>query len=215
MRPLVILRPEPGASATASQARAMGLDALTIPLFEIVPVPWTAPDPAAFDAVVMTSANAVRHGGAELDQLKGLPVRAVGAATATAAREAGFSVTAIGAGGMADMMLPSGERVLHLAGREHVSSGAVMTIPVYEARPIADPAGLDALEDCVIAVHSPRAGRRLAELSASRSRYIIAAISAAAGEACGAGWEQVHSASQPNDEAVLALAARLCDTPPR
>lgn len=213
MRPLVILRPEPGASATASQARAMGLDARAIPLFEVAAVPWAAPDPTQFDAIVMTSANAVRHGGAELERLKGLPVRAVGAATAAAARAAGFSVTAIGEGGVADMGLPPGERLLHLAGREHVASGADLTIAVYEARSIGNPADLDALGDCVIAVHSPRAGRRLGKLAASRSRSIIAAISTAAAAACGAGWKQVHSAPQPNDAALLALAARLCDTP--
>ena len=29
----------------------MGLDARSLPLFEIVPVAWTAPDPAGFDAL--------------------------------------------------------------------------------------------------------------------------------------------------------------------
>ena len=215
MPPLVILRPEPGASATADKARAMGLNAVTVPLFEVVPVPWAAPDPGAFDSIVMTSANAIRHGGAELERLKGLPVRAVGAATAAAAREAGFSVTAIGDGGVANMVLPPGERLLHLAGRAHLPSDAAMTIPVYEARPIEDPAGLETLAECVIAVHSPRAGRRLAELISDRSQSFIVAISAAAAEACGAGWKQVQAAPQPNDPALLALAARLCDTPQR
>ena len=43
MRPLVILRPEPAATASAEQARAMGLEVVKIPLFEVVPVAWTAP----------------------------------------------------------------------------------------------------------------------------------------------------------------------------
>ena len=75
------------------------------------------------------------------------------------------------------------------------------------------PAGLDAIDECVVAVHSPRAGRRLGELVDRRSRITIAAISPAAAEACGAGWKRVHAAPQPNDAALLALAARLCESP--
>jgi len=215
MRPLVILRPEPGASATAGRARAMGLDVRALPLFEVVPLAWQAPDPAEFDAIVMTSANAALHGGEELERLKSLPVRAVGAATAAAARAAGFAVAGIGAGGSGDMVLPNGERLLHLAGREHRAIGAAITIPVYESRPIEPPPTLGGLGDCVAAVHSSRAGNRLAEIIADRSRITIAAISTAAAEACGTGWRSVHESSQPSDAALLALAARLCDTPAR
>jgi uroporphyrinogen-III synthase len=213
VRPLVILRPEPGASATAAEARAMGMTVLVVPLFEIVPAAWTAPDPNAFDAIVMTSANAVRHGGAGLRRLKSLPVLAVGPATAAAARAAGLTVTAIGEGGARDLRLPAGQRLLHLAGREHVAIGAATVIPVYEARPIPSPDGLEAIGKCVVAVHSPRAGRRLGELVAKRSQIAIAAISPAAAAACGDGWKRIHAAHQPNDSALLALAARLCESP--
>jgi uroporphyrinogen-III synthase len=145
--------------------------------------------------------------------LKDLPVHAVGAATAAAARDAGFIVAATGEGGAAAMRLPSDQRLLHLAGRDHLSSGAAMTIAVYEARPIARPTGLDALGGCVAAVHSPRAGHRLGELVAERSAIAIAAISPAAAEACGDGWQIVGVAAEPTDSALLALAARLCDSP--
>lgn len=213
MLPLVILRPEPGASATASRARAMGIEAHTIPLFEIAPLPWQAPDPAGFDAIVMTSANAALHGGSELERLKALPVRAVGGATTAAARAAGFTVISTGDGGVDAIPQPAGERLLHLAGRDHRASGAATTIPVYEARQIEVPQGLDVLGECVAAVHSPRAGRRLSELVEERSRIAIAAISPAAADACGSGWRGIHAAPQPSDAALLALAARLCDSP--
>jgi uroporphyrinogen-III synthase len=36
-------------------------------------------------------------------------------------------------------------------------------------------------------------------------------ISAAAAQGVGSGWEAVETAAQPSDEALLALAARLCD----
>ena len=98
MRPLVILRPEPGASRTAEEARRLGLEPRIVPLFEIVALAWTAPDPRQFDGMVITSANAIRLGGAGLGRLKALPVHAVGEASAAAARAAGFAVDSTGTG---------------------------------------------------------------------------------------------------------------------
>ena len=66
----------------------------------------------------------------------------------------------------------------------------------------------------VALVHSPRAGRRLAELVQDRQRTAIAAISKSAAEAVGEGWASVEAADKPDDEALLALAARLCNTMP-
>jgi uroporphyrinogen-III synthase len=62
-------------------------------------------------------------------------------------------------------------------------------------------------------VHSPRAGQRLAELVADRSSVVVAAISPAAAEATGSGWGAVEVADSPNDDALLALAERLCNKP--
>lgn len=191
----------------------MGLDVKTIPLFEVRSLDWTAPDWQAFDGLILTSANALRHGGPELMKLQHLPVHAVGRATAAAAREAGFAIASIGEGGSSHMELPPGKALLHLAGRDHVDTGAAMTIAVYEAKPIDEPEGLTTLEDCVAAVHSRRAGRRLAELVKDRSRIVVAAISPRAAEACGTGWEGVHTPLMPNEAALLALAARLCESP--
>lgn len=213
MRPLAILRPEPAASASAEQARAMGLEVRVLPLFELAALDWAAPDPAAFDGLILTSANAIRLAGQEVERLKDLPVHAVGAKTAAAARAAGFAIASVGEGGARDMILPTDKRLLHLAGRNHVETGAAATVLVYEARPIEYPPGLEELDGCVVAVHSPRAGRRLAELVRLRARITIAAISAAAAEACGSGWDRVHAAPMPNEAALLALAARLCESP--
>jgi uroporphyrinogen-III synthase len=63
MRPVLVLRPEPGASATVERARERGLSAIPIPLFEIQSLEWDAPDPAGFEGVLLTSANAVRFAG--------------------------------------------------------------------------------------------------------------------------------------------------------
>lgn len=213
MRPLVILRPEPGASRTAAKAEALGLEVRLLPLFTIVHVDWAAPDPAGFDALVLTSANAVRHGGEELNKLKGLPVHAVGEATAALARAAGFRVVSVGEGGNRGMPLPKGQRLLHLAGKDHLGTQAAATIPVYEARESEEVPALGQVANCVVAVHSPRAGRRLAQLVGDRSSVVVAAISDAAADACGSGWEAMAAAAEPTDDALLALAARLCKSP--
>jgi uroporphyrinogen-III synthase len=42
----------------------------------------------------------------------------------------------------------------------------------------------------------------------------IAAISRAAADAAGEGWKSVAVADEPSDDALLALAARLCNNSP-
>ena len=97
-RRLAVLRPEPGNSATAARIVAAGFDAVRLPLFAVEPLAWTAPDPGEYDALLLTSANAVRHAGTALDRLRGVPVVAVGQATANAARAAGLTVAITGDG---------------------------------------------------------------------------------------------------------------------
>ncbi|MFL6765128.1 MAG: uroporphyrinogen-III synthase, partial [Sphingomicrobium sp.] len=78
MTRLLVLRPEPGASATVKRARERGLDVIAIPLFEIEPVVWEAPQATDYDGLLLTSANAVRCGGGGLGRLRPLKVYAVG-----------------------------------------------------------------------------------------------------------------------------------------
>ena len=211
-----MLRPEPGASATIGRARALGLEAIGIPLFAITPLDWSVPEASHFDALLLTSANAVRCAGSGLDSLHSLPVHAVGSATGEAARQAGLEVASIGSGGIDQLLrdLPSGLRLLHLCGQHRVrpteASDRIIAIPVYDSSAIASPEGLERLADAVVLVHSPRAGQRLAEVAPSRSTTIIAAISPAAAAACGEGWERVETAARPRDDALLSLGAMLC-----
>ena len=215
MRKLLLLRPEPGLSASAERARAMGLHTICRPLFRVEPVAWQAPDPAEFDALLLTSANAVRLGGPEIAKLASLPVHAVGDATAEAARDAGFRVETIGGGNAVDLLarLPRTSRLLHVAGEDHrhIGDRPIERRIAYRAAAIENPR-LPPLEGLVAAVHSPRAGNRLSELAEVRRATAIAAISAAAADACGGGWERIEVADQPNDNRLLALAARLCHT---
>jgi uroporphyrinogen-III synthase len=216
MTRVLILRPEPGASATAERARRRGLDAVAIPLFEIEPAEWEAPEASSFDGLLLTSANAVRVGGSQLEALRGLSVYAVGEATAEAARGAGFDLAASGDSGI-DRLLESIDgdlKLLHLCGedrREPIDARQSITpVAVYRAKAIEDPR-LSNIGDAVALIHSPRAGRRFAELGGDRRSIAVAAISDAAGEAAGPGWRAVEIAETPTDEALLAVAERLCN----
>lgn len=218
MRPLFVLRPEPGASETAARARAMGLDAIAAPLFGIEPVGWSPPSANEFDGLLLTSANAVHHAGSSLAAFQALPVLAVGEATADEALRAGFTVEQTGTGGIDELLdsVAGSRRLLHLCGedrRQQVdSSHSIVAVPVYRSRPLPAPGDLSGIAGAVAAIHSPRAGKRLAELvdPESRASVRIAAISLAAADAVGAGWESVDAAEAIGDEPLLALAARLC-----
>ena len=216
MIPLLILRPERGAIATAKRAEALGLSPLIRSLFKVEPRVWDAPDPALFDALLLTSANAVRYGGGAVGHYHHLPVFAVGTATAQAARDAGFSTVMDGAGNAADALRALGNaghsRPLHLSGEDRTPYPhlpfTVTTRVVYVAAPvdIALPTGRYAA-----LVHSARAAIRFAALCPSPASVDVVAISTLVAEAAGTGWRSVSIAAEPTDNAMLALAAMLCD----
>ncbi len=216
MIPLLILRPERGAVATAKRGEAMGLSPMIRSLFAVEPRAWDAPDPALFDTVLLTSANAVRYGGGAVGLYRVLPAYAVGAATADAARKAGFADVIEGAGNAADALRALGEaghsRPLHLAGEDHTPYPylpfVVTTRVVYAAAPVevALPAGRYAAM-----AHSARAAARFAALCPSPSLVDVIAISAPVADAVGTGWRSVSIATEPTDHAMLALATMLCD----
>lgn len=223
---VLVLRPEPGASATAARAHAMELGCIVAPLFTVHALGWQLPDPAEFDAVMMTSANAARLGGAGLTALRGLPLYAVGAATAAAARAAGFARVIAGDEDVA-ALVPRAARdgvrtLLHLAGREHrapVASGVVVTTRiVYASDALAalpDIAAAALHRGAVALLHSPRAATLFASLLTAagldRDAIAIAALSPAVSAAAGVGWRDAAIADMPTDDALLAAAARLCD----
>ena len=217
MTRILILRPQPGADATVAKAGKLGLDAIAVPLFKVEAVAWSPPEAASFDGLLLTSANAVRMGGEGLKQLRGLKTYAIGEATAKAAREAGFDIAATGDAGV-DRLLGSIEpdlKLLHLCGEDRREPAdakqQIRAITVYRAEPLSP--DLSAVRGSVALIHSPRAGRRFAELVPERSTVCIAAISDAAAHVAGGGWRVVETADQPTDDALLALAARLCDKP--
>jgi len=82
---VLITRPEPGASDTARQIATLGLRPVLAPCLIIRMLPLRVP--AGVQAVLVSSGNAIP---ALLSALHGLPLLAVGDATAERARAAGF-----------------------------------------------------------------------------------------------------------------------------
>lgn len=228
MIPLLVLRPQPGAAATAARARRLGMHPMVSPLFAIRPIepaPWGDPP----DAVLLTSANAARALGGWARPLLGVPAYAVGAATAAAATAAGFARVVAGDGDAAAIVaLAAGQgvrRMLHLAGREHHAAADPRVMIerriCYAADAVAClPAA--AVEACragaVALLHSPRAAGLFARLvdgaGVPRGGVGVAALSPAIAAAAGSGWRAVACAARITDAALLAAAAELCDWTP-
>jgi uroporphyrinogen-III synthase len=217
-RPLAILRPEPGNSATADSIETLGLQAIRLPLFAVRTLAWAPPDLADHDALLLTSANAVRFGGDDLAELRALPVLAVGEKTAESARLAGFDVMAVGDADAAAMLAIAEarglSRVLHLGGRDRAIAphGPVTrAIAVYASEEVAAPAELlERLNGATALLHSARAAARLGALvdthAIARSTIAIAALSPAVAAAAGTGWARVAIAAAPTDAALIEAA---------
>lgn len=215
------MRPEPGNAATLEAANRLGLDARSFPLFEIAPVPWQAPQ-GLFDAILAGSANIFRHGGPQLSAFKSVPVMAVGATTAEAARASGFTVSHIGEGGLQPTVetLPPGH-YLRLAGEDRVTltpptDVRIATEVVYAAlsRLISPHLGAMLEQGCVVLLHSGEAARHFADecerLGIARNRIYLACLAPRIASLAGHGWADIRVATQRTDADLLALAARMC-----
>ena len=218
-RPVWVLRPQPGNAATCARLADMGRVAVPLPLFVVEPVAWDVPDPSAHDALLLTSANAVRHAGAGLNVLSSLPVYAVGESTAKAARAEGLTVTATGSGGVADtaerLALDGRVHVLHLTGHDFTAlpDGFAPTVRiVYAARERADaeviPALIAAPRPAHALLHSARAARRLTALVEAagipKGDLHLHTLSPAIAHAAGDGWAGITIAQSPNEAALLS-----------
>lgn len=225
--PLLILRPEPGASQTAARATEQGWDVVVAPIFRIEPVAWDAPDPDCYDALIVTSANAVRQAGKALASYCRLPAFAVGGATAAALRDAGFADVRSGHGNaMAILSLAADagiRRALHLAGADlsDADHPAILLDRriVYRNVAIAEDGWREAIlrdpaQPPIALLHSARAAHHFAALcdrgGIARSAIRIAALAPAILAAAGEGWHAAIAARTPDDIALLAAAARLC-----
>jgi uroporphyrinogen-III synthase len=207
-----VARAQPGADATAMRLRAMGHEPVVAPVLEVRPVPGAVIDLEGVDAVALTSANAVQAYAA-LEPSRDLPVFAVGEASAAAARAAGFAAvhSADGDLGALSALLETARpgTVLHAAATETAGDLAptgvpVRTVAIYEtvaARPAINLATLDA-----VLIHSPKAGRQVAEIAAGSGHLAVFALSPnCAAPVAAAGLGSVAVAARPNETALLTL----------
>ena len=213
-----ITRAEPGARSTAARLKAMGHEPVLAPLLEVHALPGLV-DLDGVGALAFTSANGVRAFAARCPD-RGLPVFAVGAATAEAARAAGFAAVASAEGdvnALADLIAgaqsrfagavlapgprePAGDLPRALAA-QGISARA---LALYETLPVPPPPGMGPVD--AVLVHSPKAAERLAVIFSGRigpAAYCISA--AAAAPLAGRPFAKVAFADQPTEEALLAL----------
>lgn len=223
-RPVLVIRPEPGLSATLARGRELGLRMVGAPSFMIEPIAWTPPDAAQFDVLLAGSANVFRHGGERLATLRSLPVYAVGSITAALAERAGFSVSRIGKGGLRSLVDANETgscRFLRLGGEERVPLNllpehSLQDIIVYRAIPQrleAETANI-LRKSTIVALHSAIAVQHFAaectRLAVDRHRIVLAVLGPRIAEAAGTGWNRVRVAPEPNDAALLEMIASMC-----
>jgi uroporphyrinogen-III synthase len=176
-----ITRAQPGADVTADRVRALGHEAVVAPLLAVRVLPDVAVDLTGVAALAFTSANGVRA-FADASGERSLKVFAVGAATAQAARQAGFR-SVLSADGDVDALAEGiavrrGElrgAVLHpgaaepagdLAGALEKHGVEARRLVLYETAPVAlgdAQAELLGRSDAVL-LHSPRAAQVLAKV---------------------------------------------------
>ena len=235
---LLVTRPEPDVTATAEALRARGHDVVLEPMLRIEPLETAIP-PGRYQAVVSTSANGIRvlAGRPELAGLLNLPFLAVGVATATAARDAGFANVRVAEGDAAALgrlaaacLDPGNGPILYAAARDRAgrldaalrdAGFAVVTVVLYRAEAVAglSPAAAAALEEGRldgVLVYSQRTAEtfaacvRRAGLTGSLRGVAAFAISpAAAAPLRDLGFGRIEVADRPDGDGVLALVPGL------
>ena len=231
---LLVTRPEPDGEGTAERLRTLGHDVVLVPVLRVQAVDLTF-GPGPFGALVVTSRNAVRAlaSHARRNELVGIPVFAVGARSAEAAREARFSEVVSADGDVDDLIRliaarfsGNGTLILYLAGEDRagdLAGGlaahgiAVETAIAYRAVPDEDfPARLVAglaggSLDAVLHYSRRSAEAFLAGAEATEiTRPMLAAVhlclsAEVAAPLEDAGATQVRIASHPNESALFGL----------
>lgn len=227
-RPVLVLRPEPGNASTVAALHEAGIEACAAPLFAYAPRVWSLPDrdeDGEWRGLLAGSAAIFRHGGPLLSTLTHVPVHAVGASTAAAARKAGFTVAQTGSGGLQRLVadLAPG-RYLRPCGEAHVALSpppgvTVLDRIVYaaEPRPLSERAEATLRTRATLALlHSGEAARHFRAECLARSiplsRVALACLAPRIAASAGEGWETIETAQSPHEEALLSLARQMCQT---
>lgn len=215
---LLIIRPQPGADATAKRVRDAGFEPIIMPLFAIEPLPYQPITPERYDAVLLTSGNGVRAAGDVLAHLGSLPFYTVGAATARALTKASLDPGFVGTGGVDALLLKAQENghrnLIWLAGEDYSEPilPADMALDIrFVYRSVAVPMPpyfVKALRQAdAVMLHSSRAAQYFASLcdnaNVARGDITLATFSQNIADGAGEGWANTIVAAVPNDAALL------------
>ena len=225
-----VTRTSPDAEATAERLRALGHAPLVAPVLELRPIGGPGPSLDGIGALAFTSRNGVTAFAAVCTE-RSLPVFAVGAATARAARAAGFAAVHAADGDVGTLAALIVERrdgfsgvLLHPGAHELAAdlSGALLAHDiaarahaVYRTDPARLPLAVTAalaaqpMELDAILVHSPRAAQCLAGVAdLQRAAQLIDAYcisAAAAAPLWSLSLRSVAVAPHPDETALLNL----------
>lgn len=230
---ILVTRPQPDADHTARLLRARGHDAIICPLMEIVPNPDAETlDTKDLQAVLITSANGVRA-LARVSAVRDLRLFAVGAASAEAARNEGFSRVE-SANGDVDTLArlvrqtldPKDGKLLHVAGSVTAGDLAgvlgrygfeIEKVALYQARtadllPKLIERGLEQHEFDAVVLFSPRTARAFgvlvtqAGMQDTLGNITAYCLSAAVADALNLGdFHNVRVSSSPDHPGILEV----------
>ncbi len=223
-KPVVVLRPEPGQTATLVAAFQRGIQARGMPLCVVSPVPWDAPA-QPYDGVMVGSANALRHAGDELEKITHLPVLAVGEVTARLALDAGMEVEETGSGGLQsvlDGLPPIKRHLLRLAGETHLDITPPPHVTIDTAityrtdyRPLTKAQSEFLAGGATILLHSGEMATHFADQcdanALDRNTFDLLAMAPRIAERAGSGWGSLTVADGTSDAALLAATQALCE----
>lgn len=183
---LLVTRPIEDGETLKARLEALGHQVILSPLLAIEPRAAIEIPSETYQAVALTSANAIRSlaDSAHLDGLRHLPVMAVGPQSAAAARQAGFTTITEAGGdgvGLARHMIaaldPQAGPVLYLSGLETASDftglleqGGLTArrVIVYAAKP-ATMLSPEAASAEGVLLYSPRSARLWLDLAKNQA----------------------------------------------
>jgi uroporphyrinogen-III synthase len=228
MKTVIVTRPREEGAPFAERLAARGMTAILSPVLEIRLID-IAGELGGADALAFTSQNGLKsylasHGRTHL------PVFAVGAATAAAARAAGFAEVSSAEGdgaALADLIarrLTPDAAILHVAGRDEAFNlaGALKArgFPARRAVGYAAEAAGSLSAEAITALAAPTGALWVALFSARSARVFLdlagragvgekrrgvgaACLSRTIAEAAGPGWRETRIAARPSAAALI------------
>ena len=233
---IAITRPEEDAGPLEAKLAALGHSAIAVPLLAIVPRRGAAIEALPYQAVAVTSANAVRALG-NRGELRSLRMLTVGPQSLTAAQAAGFSGAEAHGGDVHGLarhicrtLKPGDGPILYLSGAETTGDlqGQLLAagfdcrrVVLYDAVPAASLGAANAMLrkgglDAVL-LYSPRSARiwcglvAKAGLAAQAAAPHYLCLSRNAARMLPETWK-CHIAAAPDEGAMLALLEDVART---